>query len=170
MRDNIVTDLEERIRHIEDLESIRLLKHYNYCDRAVAGDAAAIEETVSRFSDDVVADFTGFPLAEGRDAVTDFYARAVPAMLSYSQHYVFNEVIDIDGDCATGLWYVNCPVIFTDASPLGREAPGLIAGRYEEEYIRENGVWKWRRVVALLDVLNPSDQLWANATLLRANR
>ena len=74
------------------------------------------------------------------------------------------------GDRATGLWYVNCPVIFTDLGPLGREAPGLIAGRYEEEYIRENGVWKWRRIVALLDVVNPSDQLWANATLLRSNR
>ena len=41
-------------------------------------------------------------------------------MLSYSQHYVFNEVLDISGDTATGLWYLNCPVIFTEQGPLGK--------------------------------------------------
>lgn len=168
-----MSDLEQRLQHIEDLEAIRRLKHYHYChcvDRAVAGDSAAIEETVSRFSDDIVADFTGFPLAEGREAATAFYAQGVPSMLSYSQHYVFNEVIDIQGDSATGLWYLQCPVIFTASSPLGREAPGLIAGRYEEEYVREGGIWKWRRIVALLDVMSPTETLWGDATLLRVNR
>ena len=74
------------------------------------------------------------------------------------------------GDTATGLWYVNCPVVFTEESPVGRVAPGLIAGRYEEEYVREDGVWKWRRIVALLDVVGPADEFWANASMLRSNR
>ena len=168
-----MNDDATRLRQLEDLEAIRRLKHFNYChcvDRAVAGDAAAIKETLSRFSEDIVADFTGFPLAEGREQVDDFYARGVPSMLSYSQHYVFNEVIDVSGDTATGLWYVNCPVVFTKESPLGREAPGLIAGRYEEEYVREDGVWKWRRIVALLDVVGPADEFWANTSMLRSNR
>ena len=168
-----MSDLETRISYFEDLEAIRRLKHYHYChcvDRAVAGDSAAIEEMLSRCADDIVADFTGFPLAEGREAVTAFYAQGVPSMLSYSQHYVFNEVIDIQGDQAFGRWYLQCPVIFTDQSPLGQAAPGLIAGRYEEEYVRVQGVWKWRRIVALLDVMSPNDKLWADATLMLANR
>jgi len=168
-----MNDDATRLRQLEDLEAIRRLKHFNYChcvDRAVGGDAAAIKETLSRFSEDIVADFTGFPIAEGREQVDDFYARGVPSMLSYSQHYVFNEVIDVNGDTATGLWYVNCPVVFTETSPLGREAPGLIAGRYEEEYVREDGVWKWRRIVALLDVVGPADEFWANTSMLRSNR
>ena len=167
-----MTDLEQRLQQQEDLEAIRRLKHYNYChcvDRAVAGEAAAIEETVSRFTDDVVADFTGFPLAEGREAVTAFYAQGVPAILSYSQHHVFNEVIDVDGDRATGRWYVHCPVVFTEASPVGQVAPGLVMGRYEEEYVREDAVWKWRRIVALLDVVAPGETPWVGASQLFNN-
>lgn len=167
-----MTDLEHRLQHFEDLEAIRRLKHYNYChcvDRAVAGVSSAIEETISRFTDDVVADFTGFPLARGKEAVTAFYTQGVPSILSYSQHHVFNEVIDIDGDQATGLWYVHCPVNFTQASPLGEVAPGLVMGRYEEEYVRQDGVWKWRKIVALLDVVAPGATPWAAATQLSAN-
>ena len=72
-----MNDDAARLRQLEDIEAIRRLKHFNYChcvDRAVAGDAAAIKETLSRFSEDIVADFTGFPLAEGREQVDDFYA------------------------------------------------------------------------------------------------
>jgi hypothetical protein len=60
-----MSDLETRIQHLEDREAIRRLKHYYYChcvDLAVAGDANAIKETISRFADDMVADFTGLPL------------------------------------------------------------------------------------------------------------
>ena len=167
-----MTNLEYRLQRFEDLEAIRRLKHYNYChcvDRAVAGISSAIDETISHFTDDVVADFTGFPLAEGKEAVADFYARGVPSILSYSQHHVFNELIDIDGDQATGLWYVHCPVNFTEASPLGKVAPGLVMGRYEEQYVREEGVWKWRRIVALLDVVSPGEMPWVGANQLFAN-
>ncbi len=167
-----MTDLEQRLQQQEDLEAIRRLKHYNYChcvDRAVAGESAAIEQTVSRFTDEVVADFTGFPLAEGREAVTAFYAHSVPSILSYSQHHVFNEVIDIDGDLATGRWYVHCPVVFTEASPAGQVAPGLVMGRYEEEYIRQDGLWRWRRIVALLDVVAPGQTTWVGTSQLFAN-
>ena len=88
------------------------------------------------------------------------------------KHYNYCHCVDraVAGDTATGLWYVNCPVVFTEASPVGRVAPGLIAGRYEEEYVREDGVWKWRRIVALLDVVGPADEFWANASMLRSNR
>ena len=166
-------DLKERQERLEDLEAIRRLKHYYYChciDRTLSGEKSAIEETISRFTDDIVADFTGFPLAEGREQVVDFYARAVPEILSYSQHQVFNEVIDINGDSAKGLWYLNCPVIFTEASALGRVSPGLIVGRYQEEYLKEDGIWKWRRIVAHLDVMGPTEELWNGAKLVRSNR
>jgi hypothetical protein len=102
-----MSDLEARIAHIEDVEAIRYLKHYCYChcvDRAVAGKSGAIDEMINRLTDDVVIDFTGFPLAEGKEAVTAFYAQGVPSMLSWSQHRTSNEVITIDGDRATGLW------------------------------------------------------------------
>ena len=167
-----MTNPEQGRLHREDLEAIRRLKHHNYChciDRVVAGEAATIEETVSRFTDDIVADFTGFPLFEGIEAVSEFYAVTVPSILSYSQHYVCNEVIDIHDDRASGRWYIHCPVNFTEASPTGKAGPGLIMGRYEEEYVRDDGVWKWRRIVALLDVLAPGVAPWAGVSQLFTN-
>ena len=73
-----MTDMQARIQYLEDLEAIRRLKHYYYChcvDRTVAGDEQAIEETISRFTEDIVADFTGLPLTEGKEAVAIFRSR-----------------------------------------------------------------------------------------------
>ncbi len=166
-------DLEQRLQQIEDREAIRALKHHYYChcvDRAVAGEAGAIEQTLSRFTDDIVADFTGFPVAEGKAAVSAFFAQGVPAFLSYSQHRVCNDVIEIDGDTATGRWYVDCPVVFRDGNPTGNSGPGFIGGRYEERYRREGGVWKFARIVALLDVNAEFQFNWTQARQRFDNR
>ena len=168
-----MSDLEKRIRHLEDLEAIRRLKHYYYChcvDRAVAGDSQASEETISRFSKYIVADFTGLPLAEGKEAVAAFYAQGVPAFLSWCQHRVMNEVIDIDGDTATAMWYIDCPASFREGNPTGIEGSGFIAGRYAEEYIREDDVWKWSKITALLDVQKSFSDNWVGAEQIGSNR
>tara|TARA_B100000446_G_scaffold74809_2_gene70631 strand:+ start:17016 stop:17528 length:513 start_codon:yes stop_codon:yes gene_type:complete len=170
-----VSSLEKRIQHLEDLEAIRRLKHYYYClcvDASVAGDLDKREETLSRFSDDIIADFTGFPVAEGKAAVAAFYAQGVPGMLSWCQHRVMNEVIDIDGDSAKAVWYIDCPATFREGNPLSIAAggTGFIGGRYEEEYVRENGLWKWTKITALLDVMQPFDSNWQGAERVNKNR
>ena len=59
----------------------------------------------------------------------------VPATLSYSQHRVLNEVIDIDGDVATASWYLDCPAVFRPGNVRKLEGSALLLGRYlfEEE-------------------------------------
>ena len=168
-----MTDLETRIQHLEDLEAIRRLKHYYYChcvDRAVAGDTSAIEKTISRFADDIVTDFSGLPLTEGKEAVSAFYAQGVPSFLSWSQHRVMNEVIDIDGDTAKATWYIDCPADLRSGNPLGIDGSGFIGGRYEEEYARIDGVWMWTKITALLDVQKSFQENWNGATQLITNR
>ncbi|MEM1140586.1 MAG: nuclear transport factor 2 family protein [Pseudomonadota bacterium] len=163
----------ERIPSTNDLEAIRRLKHYFYChclDRGIAGDGEAFDHLKSRLSKSVVADFTGFPLAEGAEAVGAFLTTIVPSVLAYAQHRVMNDVIEVDGDQAKGLWYVDCPVVFREGNTLGFKGSGLIMGRYEEAYQREEGVWKWSRIGAMLDVVNDMDMPWAKAELNRTNR
>lgn len=170
-----MNNLEARIQRLEDLEEIRRLKHYYYSfcvDASVGGDLEKREETLSRFCDDIVADFTGFPLAQGKEAVSAFYAQGVPGMLSWCQHRVMNEVIDIRGDTATAIWYIDCPGTFREGNPLGIVAggSGFIGGRYEEEYVREGGIWKWKKIIALLEVLKPFDQNWVGVERVNKNR
>jgi hypothetical protein len=166
-------NLEKRVQYLEDLEAIRYLKHYIYChcvDRIVAGDETAIEEIVSRFTDDIIADFTQFPLMEGIEAVSDFYIVGVPSCLSWCQHRVMNDVISIDGDTATASWYIDCPSDFIPGNPTGVEGSGFIAGRYQEEYIREDGLWKWKKIIALLDLQTGFSDNWQGANQIQNNR
>ena len=170
-----MSDLEARIKILEDREEIRRLKHYYYCtcvDRGVGlGDQDALAELVSRLSDDVVCDFTEFPLAVGKKAATEFFAVGVPAFVSWCQHRVMNEVISINGDTATGEWYVDCNAVLRTGHPLGKSAGStLIVGRYEEQYAREGGVWRWKRITAFLDVHNSFGDNWSKARFVDVNR
>ena len=81
-----------------------------------------------------------------------------------------NEVIDIDGDTATGIWYIDCPADFHSGNPTGLEGSGFIAGRYKEEYVRIDGVWKWKKITALLDVQAGFGQNWNSAQQIEDNR
>jgi len=59
---------EERIRVLEDIESIKKLKA-SYCylvDAAVAGDRCQVDELLMHFSDDARADFDILGVHEGR--------------------------------------------------------------------------------------------------------
>ena len=168
-----MSDIEARIDHLEQLEAIRRLKHHTYCrcvDRVVAGDTGARAEISAHLCEDVVADFTGFPLMEGRAAVETFLFEHVPSVLAYSQHRVMNDVIDRDGDTATALWYLDCPVVFRDGNALGIHGSAMIAGRYEERYRREDGVWKFHCITALLDTVKAFAENWNGAVQLETNR
>jgi hypothetical protein len=39
-----------------------------------------------------------------------------------------------------------------------------------EEYVREDGIWKWRRITAFLDVMKGFDANWGDARFLDTNR
>ena len=164
---------EQRLQRLEDIESIRYLKHYHFChcvDEGIAGDQQAAEKIAGRLTDDAVLDFTGMPLFEGKQAVLEFLTGVVPDVISWSQHRVVNEVIDVDGDRARGVWYVDCPVVYRAGKLPGLEGNCLVVGRYEEEYRRVSGVWKFSRIVALVDVQSAFDVNWREANWRRSNR
>lgn len=157
------TDLEKRIRVLEDMEEIRKLKH-RYCylvDRGVAGEGAAIDELMQYFTTDAKVDFGELGgVHEGKDAVDAFFRTFVPAVLSYSAHMVANPVIGVNGDHATGRWYVDVPC--TARQPEGDTAAWLQA-RYEESYIREEGIWKWTFMKAMFDFITPFELGWVKS-------
>lgn len=168
-----MSDLAARIDYLEQLEAIRRLKHSTYCDgidRLVAGDKSGKAAISAHLTEQVVIDFSGRDLLEGKAAAEMFLFEGVPATLSYSQHRVMNDVIDIDGNTATALWYLDCPAVFRPGNVRGIEGSAIILGRYEEQYVRENGVWKWRRITALLDAIQPFKHNWSTAVQQNRNR
>ncbi len=164
--------IEQRLQHLEDIEAIRQLKHF-YCDRVDRGiglgDRSALDELLSMFTSDIVADIAGLPVVEGIEAVSSLYTQTVPSLLSWSQHRVMSELIDVRGDTATGQWYLDCPVVFKAGNSLDLSGPSIILGRYHEQYRKEDGIWKWAALTANLDVIAPWDQGWAGAQYMAEN-
>ena len=155
-------DTAARLQILEDIEAIRRLKAL-YCrlvDAAVAGDPEKWDEFMAHFVDDAWIEFEGFGRHEGKQAVGRFYREVVGVILSYSAHMVSNPLIEVDGASARGSWYVHVPVTIRPTN----EAAWL-QGKYQEEYSKVNGQWKWRSISTTFDFITPYDQGWAQTRL-----
>lgn len=157
-------ELEDRIRVLEDLEAIKKLKA-RYCflvDEAVGGSRESAVELVSLFTEDAFADFGEFGRYERSEGLVAFFADFVPGLLSYTAHMVHNPVIEINGDRATGDWYFEVPCTLR-ATNLA----GWLQGRYQEEYVREEGAWLWKSITADFDYATPFDEGWAKTRMFQ---
>ena len=67
-----------------------------------------------------------------------------------SYHIMSNFVVTVKGDTATA-WSR-----WTFVTPGDRGATIAQAGRYDDTFVRENGVWKFRRRVASNDTVSPT--------------
>lgn len=123
---------------LEDIEHIKRLK-YRYC-RCI--DTANIAELRELFTEDASVCYVGGSYrfeAEGRDRILEaleyaFHAQAI------AFHHVNHPEIDVNGDKATGTWYLKDwfldlkHKVITDGSAL-----------YKDRYVRRGGQWLIQR-------------------------
>lgn len=149
------TALEKRIAVLEDIEAIKQLKA-TYChlvDDGIGGDMARMDELMGLFAEDAWIDFGTAEAPDvhrGRDAVTKFYKEFVCGALSYSAHIVANPLITVNGETASGRWYVFVPCTMRDTN-----AAVWLAGKYREEYVKINGRWKWQSMTFRAEIQTP---------------
>jgi SnoaL-like domain len=155
---------EERIQILEDIEAIKKLKA-SYCywaDAGITGDGSKMDELIAHFTDDEPwADFGPFGVHRGKEAVAAFFKGVVVSSLSYSAHMVCNPIIEVDGNRATGKWYVDVPCTLR-----GAERPAWLQARYEEEYVKEAGEWKWKSITTRFDFITPFDEGWVKTPMI----
>lgn len=131
------TALEQRLQKLEDEKEIRevVIRYGEYLD---ARDYASY---ASLFASDGV--WTGgFGSATGPAAIQEMLEKNLgkpeEGFVNKSNfHLVTTVVVDVDGDTAK----VRSRYMFFTASPDNRPAAAL-AGRYVDEFVRENGSWK----------------------------
>jgi ketosteroid isomerase-like protein len=145
-------ELARRIQVLEDIEALKKLKarYCAYCDNHYDADGLA-----ALFTEDAVWD-GGERLgrSEGREAIRAFFQGA-PTRLPFAIHHVTNPFIDVHGDTATGRWYLFQPCTRAE----GNRAVWL-AARYEEDYVRQGGEWKFRQMRIFPAFYTPYDQGW----------
>lgn len=159
------TDLLNRITVLEDMERIKRLKR-KYCyfaDDGIAGNADSWDAFMSHWADECWADFGPFGVHQGKKAVADFYKTVVPDFLSYSAHMVTNPIIEVIGSTATGKWYVDVPCTIRATNQAA-----WLQAKYDEEYVKIDGEWKWKSITATFDFISPFDSGWAITPMVQA--
>lgn len=132
-----MTELEKRITRLEDIEAIKQLKHrYSHiCDDLHNPDTIA-----SVFAEDAIWESEDFGKAEGHAEIRKLF-QGFRDMFSFSQHNMMNPIIEVDGDRATGIWYIMGPWTYNE----GGEAKWF-ALRYDDDYVKVNGEWKYQHL------------------------
>lgn len=150
-------DLAARVRWLSDIEELKQLKHRyaGYCD-----DDYDAERLAPLFTEDAVWDGGPMGRYEGREAIREFFA-GVSSAVPFAIHHVTNPILEVDGDRATGRWYLWQPVVFA----RGSQALWM-AARYDDVYRREGGEWRFERVTVTLRMLSPYEEGFARARMV----
>ena len=144
-------ELERRIRVLEDIEEIKLLKrrYCAYCDDNFDADGIA-----SLFTEDAVWDGVIRGKNEGRDEICSFFQNA-PQRRPFAIHMVLNPIIEVNGDTAKGTWYLFQTCTFADGD---RAVWG--SARYDEDYVRVDGHWMFKHLKLTYHFRTPFDEGW----------
>jgi hypothetical protein len=144
-------DLEKRIRVLEDIEAIKRLKA-RYC--AICDDNHNPDKIATVFDQDGIWEGGDFGKAQGHKAIRELF-EGFRQLISFSQHNLMNPIIEVDGDRAKGTWYLMGPFTFREKN----EAKWL-AARYEDDYVKINGEWKYKHLRAIVRMSAPYEKGW----------
>ena len=129
-----LSDLEKRIRVMEDIEAIKKLKAKYF--RCV--DKKLWKEMETVLTEDAVADYgMGIELLQGRKEIIEFLKKNLDRDSMISVHQGHNPEIEITSEItAKGVWVLNDRLIIQTIATLNGWR------YYEDEYVKVSGEWK----------------------------
>ncbi|MBF6560470.1 MAG: nuclear transport factor 2 family protein [Candidatus Binataceae bacterium] len=145
-------ELEARITRIEDIEAIKRLKA-RYC--AICDDKHNPDLITTLFAEDGIWEGADLGSHQGHAAIRALF-QSFQERISFSQHNVMNPIIEVAGDRAKGSWYLLGPFTFRK----GNRALWL-AARYDDDYVKVNGEWKFQHLRAIGRMAAPYAKGWA---------
>lgn len=151
-------DLEKTVRRLADIEDIKQLKarYASACDEDYNPDLLA-----PLFAEDAIWDGSILGYAEGREAIHAFFA-ASSSLVPFAVHQITTPLIEIDGDTATGQWYLWQPMVFQG------EALWLSA-KYNDTYVRQDGQWLYQHLKLDIRMLTPYSEGPAKTRVIEVN-
>jgi ketosteroid isomerase-like protein len=131
-----MTELEKRVTRLEDIEAIKQLKvrYAHICDDLHNPDAIN-----SVYAEDGIWESPDFGVATGHAEIKKLFTK-FRGMFAFSQHNMINPLIEVNGDYATGIWYIMGPWNATDGGSK------WFFLRYDDEYVKINGEWKYKHL------------------------
>ncbi|MHA3791219.1 nuclear transport factor 2 family protein [Sphingomonas sp. YL-JM2C] len=146
-------DLERYVRRLEDIENIRALRfrYHDYLNRSL------FDRMSSLYTDDAVVQIDYVARAEGIEAVHAFFVN-IPKTLDFIKQFIHNHLVEIDGDMATGIAYM-------DARYAAAGESVIVAGRFDEKYRRTDEGWRIAETLVTLYFSVPLRLGWASSNL-----
>ncbi len=145
-------ELEKHITVLQDIEAIKKLKA-EYCD--ICDDKHNQDRIVQIFVEDGIWEGPGIGKAQGPAELRKLF-KSFEDRILFSQHNVFNPRIEVNGNEAHASWYFLGPFTFyKDNQQM------WIAARYEDDYIKINGQWKFKHLRAFGRMVAPYEVGWA---------
>src|SRR5882757_548174 len=144
--------LERRITVLEDIEAIKKLKA-RYC--AVCDDDHNPDKITTLFAEDGIWEGADAGAHKGHEAIRKLFQN-FQQRISFSQHNVMNPDITVEGHTAKGTWYFLGPFTMRKGN---RQM--WLAARYEDDYVKINGEWKFQHLRAIGRMAAPYEKGWA---------
>ncbi len=142
--------LETIVRELADKEAIRELT-YRYVHHVWHLDAAA---TAALFTDDGEMDTSLEEPIRGHAALREAFERLIDG--ADLQPFVHNHIIDLDGDSASGVCYIDLRSVRDGKSMMG-------SGYYTDRYVRVDGQWKFKSRALTLRHFVALEDGWAGS-------
>ena len=161
-----VAALESKVRELTDIEAIRDLRfrYHEYINEAKFTEIAGL------FTEEGELLFGHLGNAHGREEINRFFAGLLvkpdgqnkmrPPRLSRVRQFIHNHVVEVHGDRATGFAYL-------EAKPVYKGESYVVAARYDDEYVRQNGKWKFKKMALTPYFMVPLKEGWAQEDLLK---
>jgi SnoaL-like domain len=138
-----VKELEAKVLELTDREAIRDLR-YRYHEYVNEGKFAQIP---ALFTDDGELDFAHLGKAKGPDELKRFFgalneSRAEAGnrpRITWVKQFIHNHIVHVRGDTGDGFAYL-------EAKPIFNGEAFLVAARYDDEYVKRNGEWKFKKM------------------------
>ena len=137
-------DFEKTVQRLADIEDIKQLKarYALACDDDYNPDKLA-----PLFAENAIWNGGILGYAEGREAIHAFFS-ASSTLVPFAVHQISTPLIEIDGDTATGQWYLWQPMVFQGTALW-------LSALYEDEYVRQDGKWLYQNLKLNIRMLTP---------------
>lgn len=164
-----VKTLQDKVRHFEDIEKIKELQRvYGYYL-----DNLMYDEVIDLFSDNTESlEISSLGIFLGKEGVRKFFnnmkmnsLRKPEHVRGLSLHMMLQGVVHLDpgGETARGRW--QC-FMCLNLMATGEPHAAWGHGAFENEYIKEDGKWKFRRLRVFISFQSPYEDGWLKTPLM----
>jgi SnoaL-like protein len=154
-----VQQLEKQVQELEDRGAIQTLRmRFHECVNETKPDQIG-----ELFSADAELHYSHLGTAIGREKITRFFQKGLSELVPFVKQYLHNHVVTVNGNTATGLSYL-------EATPVHKGESYLVAARFDDEYVKENGRWYFKKVQLTPHFMVPLKEGWAQEDRIKMGR